>query len=278
MSKAPALTVRYGHIDRDYARRLATTPPNEDGPVWMVNLMKYRQLADYGDAGGPTISGREADDNYAPLESLAAIGAEVVFLADVDTQLLGDAPRWDRVGVVRYPTRRSFIEMQSRPDFTEKHIHKDAGMEQTIVMGCLPMPVPELPSNAPDWAAVPHPPAADDPSVVVIHVLKYFNPDSVGEMSTYTEHASKVAVPNGVRIDGWFSVEGTIVGDGRQWSQVRFNAFPSKRAFMAVATDPERLRAQRAHRETALEDTYTMILRPTINRLAESTDTAHAHR
>ena len=36
-------------------------------------------------------------------------------------------------------------------------------------------------------------------------------------------------MPNGVRIAGWFAAEGTIVGDGRTWDQVRFNAFPSKR-------------------------------------------------
>jgi hypothetical protein len=40
-----------------------------------------------------------------------------VFFGDVDQQLLGDAPVWDRIGVVKYPTRRSFIEMQSRPEF-----------------------------------------------------------------------------------------------------------------------------------------------------------------
>src|SRR3990170_5224842 len=266
MAKTPGLTVRYGKVDRQYGMRLATTPVEEDGPVWMVNLMKYREVADYGGVDGPVISGRDADDTYTPRESLAAIGAEIVFAADVDTQLLGDSTRWDRVGIVKYPTRRSFIEMQSRPDFVAKHKHKDAGMEQTIVMGCRPMAVPDLPADAPDWTDVPHPPTPEDPSVVGIHVLKFFDDDSAGEMSTYTEHASKIAVPHGVRIDGWFSVEGTIVGDGRSWSQVRFNAFPSKKAFMTVATDPERLKAQRAHRETALEDTYTMILRPTINR------------
>ncbi|MGH9202731.1 MAG: hypothetical protein ACRD2A_16015, partial [Vicinamibacterales bacterium] len=211
--------------------------------------------------------------------SLAAVGAEIVFVGDVDTQLLGDSPRWDRVAVVKYPTRRSFIAMQSRPDFVAKHKHKDAGMEQTIVMGCLPIGAPELPADAPDWRGVPHPATEEDPSVVVIHVLKFAaGGESVGEMTSYTELAGRVAVPHGVRIDGWFSVEGTIVGDGRSWSQVRFNAFPSKRAFMAVATDPERLRAQRAQRETALEDTYTMILRPTINRLADSTRTINAYR
>jgi len=279
MAQKPGLTVRYGKVDREYGMRLATTPVEQDGPVWMVNLMKYRDIADYGDSRGAAISGRQADDTYTPRESLKAIGAEIVFAADVDTQLLGDSPKWDRVGIVKYPTRRSFVEMQSRPDFIDKHKHKDAGTEQTIVMGCQPMTIPDLPEDAPEWADVPHPSTPEDPSVVVIHVLKFFETDdSVGEMTTYSDHAGKIAVPLGVRIDGWFSVEGTIVGDGRSWSQVRFNAFPSKQAFMAGAADPERLKAQRAHRETALEDTYTMILRPTINRLAASTGSSHARR
>jgi len=279
MADAPKMSVRYGQVNREYATRLASTPPDQDGPVWMVNLMKYREVADYGHSGGAVISGRQADDTYTPRESLKAIGAEIVFAADVATQLLGDSPKWDRIGIVKYPTRRSFVEMQSRPDFVAKHKHKDAGMEQTIVMGCQPMTFPDLPTDAPDWTQVPHPPTPEDPSVVVIHVLKFLEADnSVDEMSSYSEHAGKIAVPHGVRIDGWFSVEGTIVGDGRSWSQVRFNAFPSKKAFMAVATDPERLKAQRAHREAAVEDTYTMSLRPTINRLAASTESTHARR
>jgi hypothetical protein len=36
-----------------------------------------------------------------------------------------------------------------------------------------------------------------------------------------------------------------------------------------VATDPGRLAAQAEHREPAIADTYTMILRPTINRIRE---------
>jgi hypothetical protein len=111
---------------------------------------------------------------------------------------------------------------------------------------------------------------------VVLHVIRFENKDSIPEMSTYTDHAGRIAVPHGVRIDGWFSVEGTIIGDGRPWDQARFNAFPSKRAFMAVVLDPDRLKAQREHREVAIKDTYTMILRPTLNGLAESTAAAHA--
>jgi hypothetical protein len=273
----PSSTVRprYGTVDREYGMRLATTPADEDGPVWMVNLMKYREVADYGDDGGPTISGREADDLYTPRESLGAIGAEIVFAGDVDQQLLGDETVWDRIGVVKYPTRRSFIDMQSRPDFKRQHAHKDAGMQQTFVIGCQPMTVPDFPSDIvrPDWADVPHPPTEEDGPVMVIHVLKFRDAADAAvtpeQMEAYTRSAATTAGPHGVRIAGWFAAEGTIVGDGRTWDQVRFNAFPSKRAFMAVVMDPARLDAQKANREPALADTYTMIVRPTIDRLAE---------
>ncbi len=276
MAQNTDVTVRYGEIDYDYAKRLATTPAGEDGPVWMVNLMKYREVADYGDVKVSAISGREADDIYTPRESLAAVGAEIVFVGDVDAQLLGDSPRWDRVAVVKYPTRRAFIAMQSRTNFVEKHVHKDAGMAQTIVMGCQPMLVPELPPDAPTLAEVPHPATSEDGAVVVLHVLRFVEGQGIGKMTSYQEAAGRVAIPHGLRISGWLSVEGTIVGDGRSWDQARFNAFPSKAAFMAVVSDPDRLRAQRAHRETAIADTYTMILRPRIDRLAESTASANA--
>ncbi len=92
--------VRYGTIDHEYGLKLATTEPGDDGPVWMINLMKYREVAEYGD-GSAGISGREADDRYMPVESLDAVGAKIVFLADVEDVLLGDGVIWDRVAVVK---------------------------------------------------------------------------------------------------------------------------------------------------------------------------------
>lgn len=264
---------RYGQIDHDYGLRLATTPDDEGGPVWMVNLMKYREKADYLDGRSSEISGREADDLYTPYESLAGVGAEIVFAAEVETQLLGDSPVWDRVGVVKYPTRRAFIDMQSREDFQRQHAHKEAGMQETIVMGTQPLDLPT--GHLVDWDDVPHPSTADDGPVTVIHVLR-FNDSEAAEvtpehMQAYQSAAAQVAVPHGVRLSGWFSVEGTILGDGRTWDQVRFNTFPSRAAFMAVVADPARLEAQGDHREAAIADTYTVITRPLIDELARST-------
>jgi hypothetical protein len=127
----------YGTIDRDYALQLAGS---DDGPIYMLNLMAYRAEAIYPN-GERGITGREADDRYAPLDVLAEIGASVCFLAEVE------AGEWDRVAVVRYPTRKSFIDMQSRPDFQDKHVHKEAGMDHTIILGTVP--TGDLPKMAP---------------------------------------------------------------------------------------------------------------------------------
>lgn len=271
----PQLTMRYGSVDQDLARAMGETPPEDDGPVWMVNLMHYRPVAEYADGRPTELTGVQADDLYAPLDSLAAVGARIVFLGEVETQLLGDAPRWDRVAVVRYPTRRSFIEMQQRQDFVEHHVHKDAGMAATIVAMGLPFAPPPVPADAPELDQVPFPSTPDDPRIVVVHAIAFDREaadlaDSVESLRGYTEHAARIAVPHGVRIAGWFDCEGTIIGDGRRWDQVRFNAFPSRAAFMAVVQDPDRLEAQRELREPAMSDTYTMIVRPLIDELAAS--------
>jgi hypothetical protein len=238
----------------------------------MVNLMAYRDRAVY-DGAETDVSGREADDRYAPVEVLADIGASIAFVGDVEEQLLGDSPRWDRVGVVRYPTRRSFIEMQARPDFQDKHVHKEAGMAETIVAGGLPMPSLLDTADAGDvvdWTDAPHPPTEDDGPAMVLHLIRFHAGKGDTEMVAYQDRAATVAARHGGRVAAWFAVEGTVVGDGRTWDQARFNLFPSKRAFMEVVLDPERLEAQRRHREVAIADTYTLVIRPTIERLAAS--------
>lgn len=129
--------VRYGEIDQSYVDRMAAVTADDDGPFLMLNLMRYRAWADYGD-DRPPITGRQADDRYAPLDVLADLGAEVVLFGDVDQQARGDEG-WDRVAIVRYPTMRSFLEMQFRPDFVAQHVHKDAGMERTVIAACHPV-------------------------------------------------------------------------------------------------------------------------------------------
>ena len=181
---------RYGTVDMDLATRFATTEPADDGPIWMVNLMAHRERADYGDGAGE-ITGEEADRRYAEALPLEEIGAKVVLFADVESQLLGDTPKWDQVGVVRYPSRRAFIDMQRRDDFKAAHEHKEAALAETIVIAGVPIASPPLPDDAPAWDAVPHPPTDEDPPVMVLHVLKYKDDERRTEMASYTDHAAR---------------------------------------------------------------------------------------
>ena len=90
-------------------------------------------------------------------------------------------------------------------------------------------------------------------------------------MQGYHEGAGPAAARSGVKFAGWLEAEGTIVGDGRTWDEVRINVFPSLQEFMEnAAKDPTRLAAQSSSREPAMADTYTLACRPMIDRLGES--------
>jgi uncharacterized protein (DUF1330 family) len=189
----------YGTIHLDTAGRWFELG-DADGEIWMINLMKYREVADYDedapvDEHGRTISGREADDRYAPLETLGNLGAMVAFFGDVVEQLEGE-PAWDRIAIVRYPTRRSFLTMEQRDDFKKVHHHKKAGMDFTIIVGGLPVELGEIP------------PAG----VRYVMRTRRFEPGAPAPVE-----------PAGVTPVAIFTSDGTIIGDDRTWDEVRFD-------------------------------------------------------
>ena len=195
--ETPNLKHKYGRIDLDYAAKLATTPPEQDGPIFMVNLMKYHEVAQYSSTDAPQVSGREADDKYNPASILNKIGADIVFVADVTKNHIGDED-WDRIAIVRYATRKSFIDMQQRKDFAEKHEHKAAGMKRTTIVCCRPV------DEALDTRTRPQ----DFGLRNIVMVVRQAS-DREQVLSS---------LPNAVGM----RAEGTIIGDGRNYDTVQF--------------------------------------------------------
>ena len=226
----------YGTPNWEMITRWLELAPEDDGPFWALNLMKYHAVAQYGDDGGSSISGRDADDAYSPLGPLAAVGAIVAFHGDVLEQAAG-TPSWDRIGIVRYPSRAAFFAMQQRDDFKDQHVHKEAGMECTIVMSCLPQA--HDPNDAPR--------------------------DGMLVLSVETHASTDDAVPAGVTLVADFTVEGVIVGDDRTFARARFLHAADAGAF---ATVMDQLR----HSDGA----QLMIVDRGIDRLVESITTAPA--
>ncbi len=229
-------TYSYGEPNWDTVGRWLHLGPAQDGPVWMLNLMKYRPVAAYDDERHATVSGREADDAYAPVGPLAAVGAMVALFGDVVDQPAGE-PTWDRVAIVRYPTRLAFFEMQERDDFKKKYVHKEAGMEFSIVMGCLPvLPLPG-----------PGPTETSGPLVMRVRRLSGVGP--------------RWSEPTGFVPVATFDVDGVVLGDGRNWDDVRFDRLGRADLAEAVAAD-------------GVDEQVVAVIEPSIDRLVESVETA----
>jgi uncharacterized protein (DUF1330 family) len=101
------------------------------GPVCMVNLLKYKQKAEYPDGRDAHLSGREAYYRYAAemMKLVEANGGRFLFSASVEGLLLGAVEDlWDEVGIVEYPSAKALIEIASTPAFQEIEVHRKAGL------------------------------------------------------------------------------------------------------------------------------------------------------
>ncbi|MGB5809266.1 MAG: hypothetical protein WBG86_01975 [Polyangiales bacterium] len=267
---------RYGEVNEAQLRRMVETPPESDGPFYMVNLIKFREKADYADGRETDLTGREADAIYAPLEFLEAIGAEIAFVGEVEDNLITrDGVTWDQIGIVKYPSRAEFLALTQDPEFRSRAIHKDAGVERSIVM----VADRQDPVMAPPPDVIPNPATPMDPAVAITHLLAYHAvaqyPPSADEperdgreaMSLYEQAATGVALQQGGGSVARFDIEGVFIGDARAWDEFRINVFPSHRAFDVVVADPTR-QAGEFHREAALEDTYSQASQIVINAFA----------
>ncbi|MEO1058729.1 MAG: hypothetical protein AAFY28_17630 [Actinomycetota bacterium] len=105
--------------------------PGPDGPIYMVNLLEFKEFAEYEDGRETDLTGREAYALYGEgqRDVLAMFGAEVVFEGDVSFLSIGQAEElWDEVAIVRYPSRATLLEMSASPEFIANSVHRTAGL------------------------------------------------------------------------------------------------------------------------------------------------------
>jgi uncharacterized protein (DUF1330 family) len=105
--------------------------PGPDGPIYMVNLLKFRARAEYPDGRESALSGEQAYALYGDgvTKLLAEVGGAVVFDGRVERLMLGEVEElWDRVAIAMYPSRAAMLEMMSSPGMQEIAIHRQAGL------------------------------------------------------------------------------------------------------------------------------------------------------
>lgn len=106
--------------------------PGPEGPIFMVNLLKFRDRAEYADGRETDLTGREAYMLYgrAVSQIIQKFGGRLVFTADVTHLSLGKIEQlWDEVAIARYPRRIDMVQMSMSPEWIEASVHRTAGLE-----------------------------------------------------------------------------------------------------------------------------------------------------
>ncbi len=110
-----------------------------EGPVSMLNLLRFRKTAAYPDGRDAGISGREAYFRYAvPMTKLVLeAGGTLDFTGDVKPLLIGEVEDyWDMAAIMTYPSPKILAEISLTPEFREIAAHRKAGLEGQLLIPC----------------------------------------------------------------------------------------------------------------------------------------------
>lgn len=121
----------------------AMQEPGPDGPIYMVNMLKFKERAEYADGRETALTGREAYQLYG--QAVAGIvpdfGGRIVFVANVTFLALGQVDElWDEIAIVEYPSRRDLVAMSMSDAWRNASVHREAGLAGQLNIETTMMP------------------------------------------------------------------------------------------------------------------------------------------
>lgn len=137
---------------REMLARLRTWLETDDGePVYMLNVMRYfaelRRVP-----GAPEFAGtpEEANAHYEAqaLPMVQDIGGQPVYGGTAGRNLMTYDPAlddWNRVLLVRYPSRRAFLDLVTRPDYAQIAPYKLMALRVVLTPTRAELRLPEYP-------------------------------------------------------------------------------------------------------------------------------------
>ena len=109
----------------------------------MINLLKYREFAVYDSEDENTIgrTGREAYGEYGKvvLPKIIALGGKLAYRGSCQYHFVGDeSQEYDELIIVRYPSRRAYLDMFNSYEYQSAIRHRKAGLEFRVLHVCTP--------------------------------------------------------------------------------------------------------------------------------------------
>ena len=128
-----------GNVDPTKQQFAAFQAIQRDGPIQMLNLVRFRAEAAYPD--GHKATGQEAyraySDTSAPI--FHRLGGRQIWVGRFEHTLIGPpAERWDAVFIAEYPNADAFTAMVRDPDYREAVKHRQAAVEESRLIRLAP--------------------------------------------------------------------------------------------------------------------------------------------
>jgi uncharacterized protein (DUF1330 family) len=117
----------------------------ENGPMVMVNLLKFKDKAEYPDGSNADWTGKQAYLVYgaAVQKCLELVGGRAVFSGDVTGLILGEVEElWDMVALAYYPSPQAMMQMVGLPEYQGIEIHRFAGLKGQLNIRTAPGMMP----------------------------------------------------------------------------------------------------------------------------------------
>ncbi len=103
-----------------------------DTPIYMLNLLKFREKALYADGRVTDATGAEAYGIYSQETAghVEKVGGKILFNGSISRLMLGEGEElWDTAALVMYPSRKAMLAMIQDQAYQASAIHRSAGLD-----------------------------------------------------------------------------------------------------------------------------------------------------
>jgi uncharacterized protein (DUF1330 family) len=128
------------HLRPNGAQMAGFADGASDGPIYMLNLLKYRDKAEYADGRDTKLTGRQAYAVYTQgvRELLQEFGGSLTLKASVKRLTIGEVEElWDDVAIAMYPSRAAMLQMMQSEKMRDIGQHRAAGLDGQLNIECV---------------------------------------------------------------------------------------------------------------------------------------------
>jgi uncharacterized protein (DUF1330 family) len=117
------------------------TVDSSDQPIVMLNLLKFRERAQYADGRASDLSGRDAYMLYGDRmqQLVEREGGRIVFSGAILSLVIGTVEdMWDTAALVEYPSSAAFARIVTSPEVAAIAVHRAAGLAGQLLIRVAP--------------------------------------------------------------------------------------------------------------------------------------------